>query len=143
MLIYLASPYTHAERWGEADRYDKVARATSIMLQRGWHVFSPIVHSHPLATQYGCPQDGDFWMRVDSEYLRRCDELWVLRLPGWKESKGVRRELELARELDIRVRSFFLSTIELMPDVNADPPSDSGDVTKVLLNMMSHLESSK
>jgi hypothetical protein len=117
MLIYLASPYTHDERWGEAGRYHEVAKATSVMLQRGWTVFSPIVHSHPLATQYGCPQTWAFWGRHDRKYLEMCDELWVLALDGWKESRGVTEELKIAADMDKRIRVIDPWLLEQLTDL--------------------------
>jgi hypothetical protein len=36
--------------------------------------------------------------------LQRCDELAVLKLPGWRESTGVTAEIAIAREFGLPVR---------------------------------------
>lgn len=67
-------------------------------MRRGHVVFSPIVHGHPLVG-HGLPTDWPFWERFDREHLRRCDELVVLTLDGWRESVGVAAEIRIAGEL--------------------------------------------
>ena len=103
-MIYLASPYTHVDTAVRESRFDDVCLATSTLLRAGLHVYSPIVHSHPLVRS-GLPIEWEFWQTHDCEHLRRCDELVVLTLDGWKASRGVQAEIELAIELDIRYLS--------------------------------------
>ena len=89
-LIYLASPYspTSASR-----------KFTDALTQEGRIVFSPIVHSHPQALA-GLKGDWKFWETIDTEWIKKCDRVMVLMLDGWKDSVGVRREIELAKDLD-------------------------------------------
>ncbi|MCX7801381.1 MAG: DUF1937 family protein, partial [Fimbriimonadales bacterium] len=102
-MIYLASPYSHPDPAVREARYQAACRATAALLQAGWVVFSPIVHSHPLV-KFALPTGWDFWERIDRDYLARCDEVVVLTLPGWEASVGVREEVRLARELGKPVR---------------------------------------
>lgn len=105
-FIYLASPYAHADPEVREQRY-RDARATCIVLMRqGLCIYSPIVHNHPLAGEL--PADHDFWMKMDLPILRRADELWVLKIPGWDVSKGVAREIKEATECRMPVRFFTL-----------------------------------
>ena len=59
---------------------------------------SGIAASHPVA-QYGLPTDWDYWEPIDRKYLEMCDEVVVLTLPSWQESRGVQAEIRLAREM--------------------------------------------
>jgi nucleoside 2-deoxyribosyltransferase len=102
-MIYLASPYSHADPAVREARYQAACRATAALLKAGLVVFSPIVHSHPLVA-FALPTGWDFWERIDRAYLARCDELVVLTLDGWRESTGVRAEIALARALGKPVR---------------------------------------
>ena len=65
-------------------------------------MYSPIVHGHPLV-RFGLPTDWAFWQRFDTECLRRCNEMVVLQIDGWRESEGVRAEIELASAMGKRV----------------------------------------
>ena len=43
-LIYIGSPYTHSDKAVMQDRYDQILSITADLLNRGFHVISPIVH---------------------------------------------------------------------------------------------------
>ena len=101
-MIYLASPYSHPEPLVREARFDAACRATADLIHAGRAVFSPIVHGHPLV-RFGLPTDWSFWERFDEEYLRRCDEVVVLQINGWRESESVRAEIEFAAALGKRV----------------------------------------
>jgi len=101
-MIYLASPYSHPDPLVREARFDGACRATADLVHAGRAVFSPIVHGHPLV-RFGLPTDWAFWQRFDTEHLWRCDEVLVLQIDGWRESEGVRAEVELARAMGKRV----------------------------------------
>lgn len=96
-MIHLASPYSHPSALVRRERFEAACRAAAALLRAGIPVFSPIAHSHPIA-QHGLPGSWDFWRAVDCEYLRRCDALVLLRLPGWERSVGVHAEVAAARQ---------------------------------------------
>ncbi len=102
-MIYLASPYSHEDPIVCEQRYEAACRATAGLLRRGHPVFSPVVHSHPLV-RYGLPGDWDFWERCDRALLRCCREMIVLMLDGWRESRGVQAEIDLAIEMELPIR---------------------------------------
>lgn len=102
-MIYLASPYTHADPAVREERFRAVCRAAAELMRRGTLVLSPIAHSHPIAG-FGLPTNWEFWERMDREHLKRCDELVVLMMDGWKESRGIQAEIRIARELGKPVR---------------------------------------
>ena len=73
------------------------------MIRDGNIVFCPIAHSHPM-TEFHLPVDWDYWEEFDRAYLSICDELVVLRLQGWEESKGVQAEIEIMHSMRKTVR---------------------------------------
>ena len=108
-VVYLASPYSHPDPRVRDARFQAACRAAAALLSAGEIVFSPIAHSHPIAA-HGLPTAWEFWECADRELLRRCDELLVLMLPGWQESRGVQAEIATARELGMPVRYLAPST---------------------------------
>jgi hypothetical protein len=73
----------------------------------GLTVIAPIAHSHPIADFLPIVRcDHDFWMSQDLPLLRAADSVAVLILEGWRESRGVTRELEFAASLNKLVRHY-------------------------------------
>ena len=97
-LIYVASPYTSFSRKVEEIRNIEVAAAMGYLMVKLPELafFSPICHTHPIATLCKLPGNWEFWKRYDEAMLSRCDEIWVLCIDGWEDSKGIAAELELA-----------------------------------------------
>ena len=102
-MIYLASPYSHPDAGVREARYRQTCWHAVRLMRVGRLVYSPIVHSHPLA-ELGLPGDWPFWAEHNREMMASCRELVVLALDGWEESRGVAAEVELATELGIPVR---------------------------------------
>jgi hypothetical protein len=93
-LIYLATPYS---KWSEGltMAFVEACRLTAKLLQQGYKVYSPIAHTHPIAT-YGNvdPYDHDVWLPFDKAIMDRADVILVATFDGWRESKGVKFEIE-------------------------------------------------
>ncbi|MDZ4851701.1 MAG: DUF1937 family protein [Pirellulaceae bacterium] len=101
-MIYLASPYTHVDPSVREQRFSAACMAAAALMRAGRSVYSPIVHSHPLV-QYGLPIEWEYWQVHDCEHLRRCNCVVVLTLDGWKTSRGVQAEIDLAIDMDLPV----------------------------------------
>jgi len=110
-FIYLATPYSDSDPRRMEHRYDMAEEHTAEALKRGYNVFSPIVHNHPLAAKFDMPRTFDFWHRIDYAILAKASELWVVRLHGWEDSKGIAQEIALAKQLSIPV--FFFDFMEI------------------------------
>ena len=102
-MIYLASPYTHADAAVRQKRFEAACRAAARLMRQGTIVFSPIAHSVPIA-EHGLPLDWQFWQRNDRRLLEACDEVAVLVLDGWEQSVGVQAEMRIATELGKPIR---------------------------------------
>lgn len=99
-MIYLCSVYS-----GEANaelmqkRYEYVAKRTADFMIEGYTVFSPINHCHPIADKYNMPRTWYFWKQHDLNYIKAADEVWVLMMPNWLNSKGITAEIEYAESI--------------------------------------------
>ena len=96
---YLASPYSHATARVREIRYAEAKAATAWLLKKRIWVYSPIVHSHPLAILHTIPTDFDYWQEYDRAMIRGATDLMVLTIEGWEKSVGVAGEMKYAKEL--------------------------------------------
>jgi hypothetical protein len=99
-LVYLASSYSHTNPDIREWRFQAAARAAADLMNQGYYVFSPICHSHPIAIT-GIISDEDtidfeFWRNYDFMMIDKCDIFAILKIDGWRESKGVNEEFEYA-----------------------------------------------
>ncbi len=97
---YLASPYNHDDPKIRQKRYNLALRACVALMRRNVFVFSPIVHSHNMATNYGLPGNYIFWKTYNKTMLRVCENVLVLCIDGIGISEGVAGELLIAEELN-------------------------------------------
>ena len=104
-IIYLAVPYSHKDCSVREARWFAANIAAAKLMAKGLYVFSPISHTHPIANASNgkLPVGWDFWEGMDREYLKFCKKVVVLRIPGWKKSKGVTAEIKIAKEMGIPV----------------------------------------
>lgn len=99
-MIYLASPYSHPSPNVRELRFRKTAEFMLKQAAKGTFIFSPIVYLHSIS--WMIPETFDV-QAFDDRCLRACSSLWVLKLPGWEESVGIRHELALAQKLELPV----------------------------------------
>jgi hypothetical protein len=96
MLLYMASPYTHADAAVRQARFEAACCAAAELIRQGKTVFSPVVYSH-LLCRHDLPLDWYFWEQHDLKFLAACDDVVVLTLDGWEQSTGVQAEIAAAR----------------------------------------------
>ena len=124
-LVYLASAYTYKQ--GDTRtrarvqklRYQDVTKAAGILTDRyGYAFILPITQSYQLA-QYMKKRDGEFkaWETIDLTFISKCDEVWVYMNDGWKESVGVRAEIEFAHEIGTPVRYINPQTLRFKKSI--------------------------
>lgn len=104
--LYLMSPYGHESAAVRLQR-EVAAEEAAVRLMNRFAVFSPIVHHTRMAREierlgWHAPAHSD-WMQQDIPWLRRSDCAFLLPLEGWRESKGVREELEICKACHIPV----------------------------------------
>ena len=117
MIIYLASPYTAPtdEDWKEKYRYKQACYAAASLMQQGHTVFSPIAHSHGVA-RFVPDHSHDFWMSQDLPFLDFAAKMIVLTLPGWEKSRGIKQEIEHARDKGIPVEYKSMEDLQCTND---------------------------
>lgn len=95
--IFLACPYSHADAEVVEQRFRACNEVAATIVRAGHVVFSQVSMSHPINL---CLADldraaiGRLWAPVDAFYMDHLEELIVLDLPGWRDSAGIRREME-------------------------------------------------
>lgn len=107
-MIYLASPYSHDDPEVRERRFRQVCAAAARLMRGGHHIFSPIAHSHPIALAGNLPGDFEYWRAYDEAMIAACAEVWVLRLDGWQDSKGIEAEIMIAASTGKPVRFINL-----------------------------------
>ena len=109
-LTYLAAPYRHPSETIQDARLEVVSRVAAALTDIDRRVFCPLTYAQALLDHGFDRKDDWWWYEYDVDWLPHCDELVVLVLPGWAESKGVRIEVEAAEALGIR--ATYLETSE-------------------------------
>jgi nucleoside 2-deoxyribosyltransferase len=102
--IYLACPYSI---FPEACFIEANRKAAQFMLE-GNIVFSPISHGHSITKQESLLNSHEFWMMQNLSFIDWCDELYVLQLPHWETSKGVKTEIEYAIKLGKSIKYIII-----------------------------------
>ena len=102
-MIYLASPYSDPDPLVMEQRFDAVCRKAGELMNTGLVIYSPIAHCHPIAVRVGLPRDWAFWKTFDTVMLKGATAFYILRLPGWDTSKGVKAEREIAESMGVPV----------------------------------------
>lgn len=103
-LIYLASPYSHEDMAVRHNRHIDIARIAGHLIAKGKTLFCPITHSHSIAEYSEVhSMSHTTWMHIDLTIMQHCTELYVVKLDGWKESKGVTEEIQFAKDNDMPI----------------------------------------
>jgi hypothetical protein len=92
-ITYLACPYSDPDPVVREQRFEQATRFAAELTAEGRVVFSPVTHNHPLVS-LGMRHGWDAWRNTDLTYLRLCQRLAVLCLPGWWQSTGVPAEIQ-------------------------------------------------
>ena len=105
--IYIAIPYSKMDK---NLSYEFANEVSVYFINKGYNVFSPITHSHPL-TKYGLRGDFEFWEAMDKQFVDWADEIVIVVVPenGWElieTSIGVQGEKKHAEETGKPVKYF-------------------------------------
>ena len=107
---YLACPYSSDKpslRWL---RQELVSQVAAGMMSKSAVVFSPITQGHHLAEHLpaNLAHDHEFWMTQCLPFVEWADVFALLPLEGWRESRGVQKELAYAQSLGKQILVFQL-----------------------------------
>jgi hypothetical protein len=118
--FYISNPYNGTEEQKEL-RAKIAAEVCGKLLKRGVHAWSPIVHNHAMmksCDEFTLEQRRTLILDFDFSLLLASKGMIVLKIDGWKESYGVRKEIELCLEKSIPIK--YLSPEELDTDKDLD-----------------------
>lgn len=109
--IYLAIPYSGMQE----SSYEQATIATAILLKKGFNVYSPITHSHPLTKQgIDLPHSWDFWEKIDKQFIDWADEVYVMiPIEGYEKilsSIGVQAEIAYAKEKNMNINYITMNS---------------------------------
>jgi hypothetical protein len=94
-LVYLASPYSNdapgrpqnaASAEKRSARFNAVTEVARRLVENMTIVYSPLTMTHPIDVRMNHDPGSDFWVSFDETFMKHCKEIYVLQLPGWKES---------------------------------------------------------
>jgi Domain of unknown function (DUF1937) len=115
--IYLATPYsinapanTIEGSMLREKRYQEAVSHTVEMSKKGEVIFSPIVHSHPLAVHGGLPGTWDFWSNIDYVFIDNCEKVRVVKMDMWDKSVGITAEIAYAKKIGKEVEYIDVPT---------------------------------
>lgn len=127
-MIYLASPYSHPSEVQRETNYQLVMEAASMLINDGRIIFSPIVHCHAMAEEHNMPTDFTFWNSYCLGMVDACTAFYVLKIPGWKQSKGLEAEFLHARKLGKTLKmldpTFLIASIPTASELPWETTSD-------------------
>ncbi|RJO72877.1 MAG: DUF1937 family protein [Myxococcales bacterium] len=94
MFWYLATPYSKYPA-GLTRAFEDAAIQAARLIERGLRIYSPIAHTHPVATHGNIdPLDHDIWLALDEAMMHAAVGLIVCRMESWQESHGIKIEIE-------------------------------------------------
>lgn len=111
-LIYLAGPYESTPQDSHAHVINYFWREADNLC-----LFSPFLHGTAVATYYSF----NIWAQRNFFMIKKSSAVWVLTLPGWRESYGVTQELEYANSIQREV-------LYLLPETNGYVLTDARPV---------------
>jgi len=97
--IYLACPYSHDDPEVRESRVDAADMQAAQLMEAGHIVYSPLSHSHRIAYYIDNHLDHEFWLKQCLPFVDWCDEVWVMKLKGYKESRGIKKETKHAKKI--------------------------------------------
>ncbi len=104
--IFLAGPYGHADREVVEKRFQEANAVAARIARSGSAVFSQISMSHPINGHLDDLDKagiGNLWAPIDRVFMDAMDEIIVIDGTGWRESAGVKREMEFFESKGRRV----------------------------------------
>jgi hypothetical protein len=118
MKIYLATAYSHPDPKVREQRFLRANRIASHLIEKGYIVYSPISHSHPIAECMNNHNDKSVWLRQCIAFIEWADCMYIINCPENRQSEGV--QMEINRFLEKNKKIFSINenyeTLEVLFD---------------------------
>lgn len=120
-LYYLASPYSNPDKTVVNQRFEEACKAAAYLMLKGYKIFAPIPHSHPIEQvgMNGELKDHTFWLDQDFAILEKCDGMIIAMIPGWDQSYGVSQEIKYCILNNKPILFYDTETKEIFKDLDA------------------------
>jgi hypothetical protein len=103
-MIFISSPYSHERKEVMHWRYVLASKYAAHLIANGQVAFSPITYGHTILQFKDLPKTWEFWEGFCAKFLENASEMHVLKIAGYKESRGVKAEIAMAGEMGIPIR---------------------------------------
>jgi hypothetical protein len=115
-MVVVSGPYSHSNPDIKQIRVKAIADACVKLFQNGDICCSPLLAglSFIEKSSYHMPDDYDFWKNFCRSYVKAGHVLYVLDIEGWKESTGVKDEIEYAQSFGMPVYLIEPETLEII-----------------------------
>lgn len=118
-MIYLAAPYTDPDPDVVTQRMAHFCVVDAHLCKQGLITVSPL-SKHWLKYHTNIPLTWEFWKTYSEKLLEKCDAMYVIMLPGWKESEGVQGEISLAKKMSLEIKyldikDFYGKRLDFLP----------------------------
>ncbi len=102
-VIYIAGPITAPTVYQIWRNVGRAHEASLRLMKKGWAVHCPHKNTEFLggALKKDSEEDFEAWIERDLCILSRCDAIYMLK--GWRKSRGSKRELAKAKELELTI----------------------------------------
>lgn len=100
---YLASPYSRYPAGTEA-AYRDVCALAARLFKAGVLVYSPIAHTHAIATIGGLDGHFEQWKGFDEALIAASCGMIIATMDGWRESAGIAAEIAICKRLQKPIR---------------------------------------
>ena len=102
-MIYLASPYWHDDSNIRRARAEAAACFAAEMVKQGEVVFSPVAHGCYIEQALTEEIAVEIWVKHGLAMVQFAEQMIVLMLDGYEDSRGVQGEVCEAERLDIPI----------------------------------------
>ena len=117
-LIYLASPYSKYPA-GIERAFEDISAIAGKLLVKGYKVYSPIAHTHPIATYAKLDAyDHSIWLPFDQAIMTACDAMIIAKMETWDKSYGIGEEIKFFSAVEKPIYWLDPETLEIARESN-------------------------
>ncbi|MGZ3843762.1 MAG: DUF1937 family protein [Bdellovibrio sp.] len=112
--FYISNPYNGSDEQ-KSIRAQTAARVCGLLLKKGVHAWSPIVHNHAMMStfnEFSLEERQTLMLEFDFSLLRGSSGMIVLEIEGWDTSFGVQAEINLCKTVSLPVKYLTPADLE-------------------------------
>lgn len=119
VMVYIAAPYSpDANSINHnkiiEDRMELFSGSVAKLITMECHAVSPLFN-HYFLHHRNIPGTWDYWKSYSENLLQRSDAMLILMIDGWDRSKGVKGEIEMAKDMNKPVFITDVAITSIIP----------------------------